>query len=192
MKLKLGVLGSVLLLLAPLAATADDPDAGPNSAAQCAADALKDYAQADGAFIPARLLNSSFDKAHLATLLKYPTDTVETLSLTGAQIRLAFERSISFYPQPISSFLQISGFDVVFKKGASPNQRIVSISTPTGKLDDAANYNVAMPKLLAEGGEGYFKIWEHSKTVKTFGKTLEEVLVGKAATDTAPRWTAQG
>ena len=167
----------------------DGPDSGAHSPSQCAADAIREFASSDGAFLAAGLLKSSFKKENLATLLEYPNNSIVVLSLTGTQIRAAFERSVSIYPQPSEIFLQISGFEVTFKKSGAPNNRIVSITVNGSKLEETQSYTIAMPSSLAHGGLGYFKIWENAKTVKTFDKTtIEQVLKGNKASDTSPRW----
>lgn len=183
---------ALLSCVAGLAYGSDAADVGANGPAQSAADVLKDFAGSDGAFLAAGLLKTTFDKDNLATMLQYPSDGVVVLNLTGAQIRQAFERSVSFYPQPNTSFLQISGFDVTFKKGAPPDQRIVSVNTSSGKLDEGKTYSIAMPMSLAKGGLGFFKIWDRAKIAKTFdNKTMEDVLAGKKVSETQPRWSAQ-
>ena len=188
--LKLAPIICVLMSAVSAASMADDgPDLGAHSPSQSAADVIKEYAGSDGAFLAAGILKKNFQKDNLASLLQYPTNTVIVLSLSGSQIRAAFERSLSLYPQSNESFLQISGFEVTFRKNGPSENRIVSITVGTSKLEDSKSYTIAMPSTLAHGGLGYFKIWENAKTVKTLDqKTIEEVLRGKAAVDTSPRW----
>jgi 2',3'-cyclic-nucleotide 2'-phosphodiesterase (5'-nucleotidase family) len=168
------------------------PDLGANAVVQSAADEIRSYASADIAFFGAGFVKEKFSKDDLATILQYPTDHVVVLNLTGAQIRQALERSVSLYPQPNQSFLQLSGVEVTFRKSGSPNSRIVSASVAGSDLVDGKTYSVAMPALLAKGGLGYFKVWESANTVKKFDATIESVLKGKRASEGAPRWTAQG
>ena len=179
-----------MLTAASFASAEDGPDVGAHSASQSAADIIKDFAQADGAFLAAGILKKNYSKDNLATLLQYPTNTVVVIALTGRQIRDAFERSLSLYPQPNEGFLQISGFEVTFKKNGTPNNRIVSIIANGARLDEAKSYNIAMPSTLAHGGLGYFKIWENAKTVRKFDATVEDVLRGKRVIETSPRWSA--
>jgi len=186
----LPILACTLASLSAFAAE-DGPDVGAHSDSQSAADAIKTFANTDGAFLAAGLLKKGYKKDNLASILEFPKNNIVVLSLPGSKIREAFERSVSIYPQPNEGFLQISGFEVTFKKNGPPNSRIISITANGTKLEDSKNYTVAMPSALAHGGLGYFKIWENAKTVKTFDKTtMEEVLRGKHATDTSPRWSA--
>jgi 2',3'-cyclic-nucleotide 2'-phosphodiesterase (5'-nucleotidase family) len=180
-----------ILAFALAFASADNPATEAHAASQAAADVLRESSGADGAFLAAGLVKESYKSDNLATLLQYPTDELVLVSLRGSQIRQAFERSVSLYPQPNTSFLQISGFEVVFSKSGAPGQRIVGITAKGAKLDDEQTYTIAMPNTLGRGGLGYFKIWDKSKIVKTFDQTVEDVLRGKRFTESSPRWLAQ-
>ncbi|CAN5514608.1 hypothetical protein BH11ARM2_BH11ARM2_36760 [soil metagenome] len=178
-------------LAATLAFAQGSPETSAHLPSQAAADALRAAAGTDAAFLAAGLVKEG-GKDDLATILQYPTDEVVVVSLTGAQVRQALERSLSLFPQPNGSFLQLSGFEVVFSKSAAPNTRVVSVTASGVKLDDSKTYTVAMPANLGRGGLGYFRIWDKSKIVKTLpGATLESVLKGKRYVDTSPRWVAQ-
>lgn len=169
--------------------------AASNLGSQAAADVIRDFAGTEGAFLADGLLRDGYQKADLSTLIQpvNASDNVVVMKLTGAQVRQAFERSVSLFPQPNSSFLQISGFEATFSKSAAPGQRILSITVGGTKLDDKRAYTVAMPSSLARGGLGYFKIWDTSKIAKTFDKaTLESVLKGKHYSETSPRWSVAG
>ncbi len=168
------------------------PGAEAHSPSQVAADVLRDLANADGAFMAAGLVKDSFQSDNLASMLQYPEDEIVVLALKGSQIRQAFERSVSLYPQSNTSFLQISGFEVVFDPNADANARIKRVTAGGSPLDDAKTYNVAMPASLGRGGLGYFKIWDRSKITNTLpNQTMEKALAGKRATETSPRWKAE-
>jgi len=181
---------AVILLFAAFGAHAQSTDAetGAHTGAQCAADILKQTADADGAFIAAGEVNSSFDPKNLASLIQLPLEKISVVSLKGSEIKQAFERSISLYPQPNTSFLQISGFTVDFKGSGLAATRIVSIQAGDAPLDLRKTYKVAMPAGLAEGAMGYFKIWDKSKIAKTMDVTLEQALKGKPLVASSPRW----
>src|SRR4051812_29721149 len=124
-----------ITLLSACALSQEAADTGAHLASQAAADAIRDFAGTDGAFVDAGLVKSSFQKDDLSSLLAHPreTDQVVVVALTGAQIKQAFERSISLYPQPNASFLQIAGFEVQFNKNAAPGQRISSVTANGSK-----------------------------------------------------------
>lgn len=153
---------------------------------------MRAAAGADAAFIAAGQIKTNVDAKNLATLLQYPSDDLTVVSLTGSQIRQALERSVSLYPSPSMTFLQLSGLEVTFKKDAPADARIVRILIGGTPLSDSATYTVAMPGSLARGGFGYFKIWERSqvKPVPSVS-SLEGLLSGKSAEGGSPRWIAQ-
>ncbi len=184
---------ALVLALASSALAADErPDVGANVIVQSAADEIRSAANTDIALIGAGFLKDILSGGDLAAILQYPTDEIVVLNLTGEQIRQALERSISLYPQRNSSFLQLSGVEVTFKRNGAPNNRITSVTVGNSALSDGKTYSVAMPELLAKGGLGYFMIWDQSKVAKRLGRTVESVLKGKRAGEGTPRWSAQG
>lgn len=187
------ILGLMLMLSATLALPQEGPDVGAHTASQAAADILRQFAGTDAAMIAAGLLNKNFDQDNLASLIQYPTDGIVVVNLTGSEIRQALERSVSLYPQPNPSFLQLSGIEATFSKSAPIGQRIISASINGSKLDEKKTYTVAMPESLGQGGSGYFKIWDTSKIAKSFDKTtVESVLKGKKVSESSPRWQVVG
>lgn len=192
MKRLLLVVGLISTWIVAPAQSADDPGLGANLAAQAAADLVRETAGTDGAFLAAGLLKDKSDASDASTLFQYPGDEIVVVTLTGAQIKHAFERSVSLYPQSNSAFLQISGFSATFSKSAPANKRIVDVSSDFGKLADSQNYTIAMPSSLARGGLGYFKIWDKPNITRSLNITLERVLKGKRLNVGAqtPRWTA--
>lgn len=182
------VLGALsLLALATYAVAQSKSNAGKegHSGAQTAADAIRDQAGADGAFLTAAYVKTSYSPKDLASLMQYPTEGIVVLKLKGSQVRSAFERSVSLYPQANVSFLQISGFTVDF----SADKKITGIATDSGPLDDNKVYEIAMPALLGRGGMGYISIWNKGMIDRTIqGATLESVLKGKGESASSSRW----
>lgn len=158
--------------------------------AQSAADELRTAAGTDLAFVAAGLFKEKgrLDSNDIASSLLFPTDEVVILTLTGAQIRQAFERSLVLYPQANSSFLYFSGGSVNFDKLAASGKRVTSISLDSGSLDLAKNYRVAMPASLGYGGLGYFQIWDQKAITGKYAGTMESVLRGKRASAGVSRW----
>ena len=183
---------SALSVFCACAVAADNPaEIGAHLPSQVAADLLRSFAGTDGAFFAAGLVKEKFEKDNLATLLQYPTDQIVVVNLTGAQLKQAFERSVSLFPQPNTSFLQISGFEIKFLKNPGDGPRVQSITAEGVKLDESKTYSIAMPSSLGRGGLGYFKIWDKTKIKKTFeNKTVEDVLRDKKMTDSTSRWIA--
>jgi len=184
---------AISLLLVVSSAFAENPEKEAHGPSQAAADVIREFANTDGAFLAAGLVKSGFQKDDLSSLLQYPNDDLVVVTITGAQVRQAFERSLSMLPQPNAGFLQISGFDVVFSKDAPSGQRITQVRCNGSSLEESKSYQIAMPSSLGRGGLGYFKLWDKAKISKTFEKvTVESVLKGKRFSETSPRWVASG
>lgn len=183
----------VALIALPLFGIAmASPDSEAHGPSQMIADQIRAAAGSDAAWVPAGMLKESFSPNDLATLVQFPSEEIAVVSLKGSQVRAALEKAISIYPASSSAFLQVSGLDVVFSKSAPPEKRIVSVTIAGGKLDDGRTYSVAMPLTLARGGYGYFKVWDKNQITKTLeNTTLESLLKGKRAVDSAPRWIGQ-
>lgn len=177
------------LIVAAIVAVGQSASTGVHLAAQSAADALKEAAGADGAFLAAGLIKEPFQEDNLASLLQYPTDELVVVKLKGSELRQAFERSVALFPQANSSFLQLSGFVVEFTTAGDLNKRVLNVTANGSQLDENRTYAVAMPSSLGRGGLGYFKIWDKSKIDRTVqGVTVESVLKGKRSTSTTARW----
>ena len=187
-KMKLRYLTGFLVLAAAISFAGPETESfGPG---QAIADEIRSAAGADAAFVPAGVLNENA-KGDLASYLQFPGDQIAVVKLTGAQIKAALERSVSLYPSPNPSFLQISGLDVNFKKSAEAESRVTSVTINGSALEMGSSYEVAMPNSLARGGLGYFTIWKKEAVVRTLpGTTLESLLKGKSGNVKETRWHA--
>src|SRR5436853_6801881 len=105
--MKRAIVGFLLMLVSISAFSQDRPEAGSHPASQAAADVIRTFAGTDGAFLAGGLVKNSFEKDNLASLLQFPTDEIVVVNLTGAELKQALERSVSLYPQPTPSFLQL-------------------------------------------------------------------------------------
>jgi len=168
------------------AALADAPTA--TSPGQSIADLLCSATSAPVAFVPEGVLNGTGKKDDLASWLQFPADTVSVVKLTGKQFRAAMERSVSLYPSPNPSFLQVSGVEVTFDKGKAADHRVSAVSVLGSALEDDKTYEVAMPTSLAKGGAGYFLIWEKSDVARTMKTTLGSICKGKAVLESESRY----
>lgn len=187
------VSGIVLLASAvvAVASVSFGPDSESFGPAQTAADYIKTAAKADIAFLPAGVLRANFKPGELSGLLQFPTDDVSVVTMTGAQVKQALERSVALYPSPNPGFLQVSGLQITFSKSAPPNKRLVTVTLSGANIEDGKKYKVAMPGSLARGGLGYFTVWEKGQITETLGaQNLESILKGKSGTDSQPRWRA--
>jgi 2',3'-cyclic-nucleotide 2'-phosphodiesterase (5'-nucleotidase family) len=154
---------------------------------------MRAAANADIAFLPAGVLKPGFKSGDLSKMLQFPTDDVVVVTLTGAQIRQALERSVAMAPSPNPGFLQVSGLTIVYSPSSPPNRRIVSVSVSGTDLQPGRDYRVVMPGTLARGGLGYFTIWDKAAKSEPLPNTnLESLLKGKSGNEAEPRYRTSG
>lgn len=152
------------------------------------ADALRETGGAEIALVPAAAFKPGASAPRPATaeqaasLLEVPTDEVVILSLRGAQVLAALERSVSFAPQPSAGFLQVSGVKFSYNPAKPGGQRISAATLAGGApLEAAKTYKVATTRPLANGQQGYFQIWERDQITGGTGKSLRAALDERAA-----------
>jgi 2',3'-cyclic-nucleotide 2'-phosphodiesterase (5'-nucleotidase family) len=187
------VLAVVVTLSAAPPGKTDDPTLGATAPGQAIADSVKNYTSAEAALIPAGEISKPLQKNDLASTLNFPSDGVVVVSLTGAQLKKAFEISLLTYPDSNIGFLQVSGFDISFNKNSGVDSRVTSVTLNGSKLEDTHHYDVAMPTSLQRGQLGYSNLWDKAKVVHSFDNvTLGSILKGKHSAPSSPRWQAQG
>ncbi len=156
--------------------------------ADVVADALRDAASAQAAFVTA----SSFDDVTLhkgaastdAVLkaLAYRDDPVLVVKLTGKQIRKALEHGLELYPQRHSAFLQVSGIQATIDGNAPKGERVVSLKIGGSPVSPERAYSVAMPGPLAHGGLAYNTCWDKKAIQADSGdKTVEDAVTSYLA-----------
>jgi 2',3'-cyclic-nucleotide 2'-phosphodiesterase (5'-nucleotidase family) len=149
------------------------------TAGNLAADALKTTSRADAAIVAgdalatATVRKGSISRADLKGLLEDPDDEVAVITLTGAQLRVALERSVSVHPKPFDGFLQVSGITVEFDSGRPPGPRVLKVTINGAALDEKREYRVAAPFTLASGGLGYYRMWSTKDVVRTGRSVLD-------------------
>ncbi len=184
-------LPALFLLVSPL--LADDPSLGATAAGQSVADALREFTKSDVALVPAGVLRDSAKRDDATAALAFGSDGVVAISVSGAKLREALERSVAAYPQSSVGFLQVSGVEATFKKSAPANARLTSVMVNGAKLDDGRTFVVAMPRSLQQGQLGYANLWENSTILDSFGKsTLESIVKGRRVGSFVARWSSQG
>ncbi|HJU05901.1 MAG TPA: bifunctional UDP-sugar hydrolase/5'-nucleotidase [Nitrospiraceae bacterium] len=87
-------------------------------------------------------------------VLPFDSSTV-TLMITGRELSLALENSVSRLPQIAGRFLQVSGLTVSYDLSASPGSRVREVFVGEQPLDVARRYSVATDAFLADGGDGF-------------------------------------
>ena len=179
------LMASILASMVSLAAAATNPSAtdqildnqevgkAETAAGDIIADAFRSAANTDVALVSAgdlkplsRTIGASGPKASdLTALLMYPGDKVVTMALDGEMIRKALETSVSRYPQPSLSFLQVSGIKFAFDPSRPAGQRVTSVSINGQNIVKDKSYTVAMLNSMAGGALGYWKVWSKRNVV---------------------------
>lgn len=189
----LGAMLCVFTLSLGYAAAADsvselqnkEPGTGETSIGSLVADAFRSQMRAEVGFVAAGDLKAS-DAAlaagkvkpeEVAAYLAYPNDKLAVLSLDGKTIRAALERSVSSYPRPGLSFLQVSGLTYAFDPKKPSGQRVDNISIGNAPISADKKYTVAVMKSLADGALGYWKIWTKENIItKSESMTCSDAL----------------
>ncbi|SEN40419.1 LPXTG-motif cell wall anchor domain-containing protein [Mesobacillus persicus] len=87
-------------------------------------------------------------------------NTLATMELTGAELKRAFEISVSQYPGENGGFLHVAGGKVEFDSTKPAGERVVSVKylVQNGayvEVQDNVTYTVATNAFTAKGGDGY-------------------------------------
>ncbi|MGM7634685.1 5'-nucleotidase C-terminal domain-containing protein [Bacillus sp. Hm123] len=92
-------------------------------------------------------------------------NTLATMDVTGAELKAAFETSVSTLPKENGGFLHVSGAKVEYDSSKPAGERVVSISYKKAddtyeEIKDTETYTVATNAFTAKGGDGYdmFKV----------------------------------
>jgi hypothetical protein len=153
------------------------------------ADAIRLLAGADMAILPGSILRDAeipikdITAADIKKTITDPDQQVVVVQLSGAKLREALERSVSLAPKPSASFLQVSGITFRYDLNNSVGKRVGDILLGRRAIAPDADLKVAMPKELASGGLGYFRIWNQLKpdgaSPGTLGSAVQNLLSGK-------------
>lgn len=178
------------------------PDRNETAWGRLVADSIRSAARADIALVNAASLkkgtlsSGEVSDAHINALLTFPGDGVSVITLTGAQLRAALERAVQAYPTGSSAFLHGSGFQAQFNTQAPTNERLTLLRINGREVKDADSIRAAMPQGLAQGGSGYFTIWNADKATRA-DVTLSQAIgayikqKGEVSPDTTPRLAPQ-
>ena len=143
-------------------------------------------------FKPGNLPATGATREQIAGLLQTPDESWAVCRLTGAQLRKALERSLSRLPLPSLAFLQVSGLTVNYKAAQPRDARVVSLTASGGAIQAEKTYEVAMPLSLAEGGSGYFQVWDKDAIVRRGTGGLADVVFTFRQANPDRAYTGQG
>lgn len=81
--------------------------------------------------------------------------TLKVVSISGSDLLLALESSLSGLDELQGTFPQISGMQIIFDGLANIGSRVKSVKIANKELDETKFYVLATTNYLAEGGDGY-------------------------------------
>jgi len=113
-----------------------------------------DVALINGGSLGYENLPDKVNEETLPLLVPFGSDPVVTVKLKGADLRAALEKSYALLPKRSSSFLQVSGLDVVCDQNLEPGGRIASLKISGKPLDPKKEYIIATTEFLGGGGGG--------------------------------------
>lgn len=150
------------------------------------ADAVRQTGGAQAALVPADEIDGGTSippgkstAGRIVAALHYaddPSDTVVVLTLTGAQLLKAAERSVSRAPEPFDGFLQLSGLQIRYHSGQPQGKRVSLVGIGGGEVEAEKSYRVATTRSLAGGGLGYFQIWTSKDIAGDTGVSVADSL----------------
>lgn len=158
---------------------------------QSIADIFKAESGADITLVASGFLSPTKDIKNLAETFQFPSDELWLVNLTGKQLLDAFDKSLSFYPDPCPDVLYFGGCEVTFQVGKAIKTKVMSVSVGGVNLDPAKSYKVAMPASLARGGLSYFSVWNFQKPEKVVSSSIKNLLTGKSVQTTTVRWLSR-
>ncbi|WP_325167249.1 bifunctional metallophosphatase/5'-nucleotidase [Rubrobacter xylanophilus] len=148
--------------------------AGESALGDLIADAQREYAGADFAF-----MNPGGIRADIAAgevtfgelFAVQPFDNqVARMELTGDQIYALLEQQ---FQEGRTRILQVSGLEFSYDASRPAGQRITGVTLPDGTpIDRSATYTVAANSFIATGGDG-FTVFKEGTNQQTLGSDLE-------------------
>jgi 5'-nucleotidase len=152
---------------------------GESALGDLIADAQRDYADADIAFmnpggIRADIQAGDVTYGDLFSVQPFDNQVVK-MELTGDQIYRLFEQQFQ-----VNRMLQISGLKYTYNASNPVGLRITSATVNGAPLDRNATYTVAANSFITTGGDGFTVFEEASATQQTLGSDLDalEAYVG--------------
>jgi 5'-nucleotidase len=159
--------------------TRETTPAGESSLGDLIADAQREFAAADFAFMNPGGIRTDIQAGEvtygeLFTVQPFDNQVV-SMKLTGEQIYRLLEQQFQTDQNgnPRTRILQVSGLEFSYNAQNPAGQRITSITLPDGTpIDRSATYTVAANSFIATGGDG-FTVFEEGQDVQTIGGDLD-------------------
>eukprot|EP01062_Namystynia_karyoxenos_P001933 TRINITY_DN10674_c0_g1_i1.p1 TRINITY_DN10674_c0_g1~~TRINITY_DN10674_c0_g1_i1.p1 ORF type:complete len:1182 (+),score=375.75 TRINITY_DN10674_c0_g1_i1:177-3722(+) len=143
--------------------TTDHVRLGESSMGSFVADVMRDYGDADVAFVNSGVLRADVIYQPGPLTIKdildiVPMeDVVVIMKITGRQLRTVLENGVSKWPQQEGRFLQISGVAIKLNPERPPHERIIDCRTESDGLpvDPDKVYTAVTTAFLCNGGDGF-------------------------------------
>lgn len=150
-------------------------EAGESPLGNLIADAQREYAEADFAFmnpggIRADVPEGEISFEDLFTVQPFDNGLVR-VEMTGEQVEGILEQQ---FETPEATILQISGLEYTYDAEAPEGERVEEITVEGGgELDPSATYTAAINSFLSTGGDGFTDFTEIGGNSETVGGDLE-------------------
>lgn len=151
--------------------------AGESALGDLIADAQRDFAQTDLAFmnpggIRTEIFAGEVTYGELFAVQPFDNGLVR-MDLTGQQVYDLLEQQ--WQADGRVRILQVSGLKYAYNASAPQGQRITSITVDGQPIDRAATYSVAANGFIATGGDG-FTVFTQGQNVRSVGGDLEALV----------------
>lgn len=161
---------------------ANPSELGATAIGAFVSDAVRDAKGADVGLVAASSLGSkslpkSITEDNIADVIPFGSEQIVAIKLTGADLRAAVERSVSFLPRRFGGFLQVSGLSFTCDLSLDPGERVTKIKVGGASLDDEAEYTVALSEFLADGGNGYASLRKGEPLEDDEGAPLGDIIL---------------
>ena len=148
------------------------------------ADAMRAALGTDAALINAGSLGigplpGKINEETVEQLVPYTSDIVVAVKLTGGDIQLALERSVSTLPRRNSGFLQVSGITFICDTSKKTGLRVSNLKIAGEPVDPDAVYTVALTDFLSSGGSGYSSL-KNGKLIEDSETALGDIVLRRA------------
>jgi 2',3'-cyclic-nucleotide 2'-phosphodiesterase (5'-nucleotidase family) len=181
-------------MLGSLPVVASELQTGPSqkeiNLAQSLADSFQAASGAEVALVAVGQLNNVSSAKELREGLLFTDEPLWVVSLSGRQLKEAFEKSAAFYPSSMTCFLHVSGAEISFSVQRASFDRVQTVSINGRALEMDRQYKVAMTSTLAHGALGFSPIWEFKSPEKEVSASLEKLLQGKTVQTSGFRWSS--
>lgn len=134
-----------------------------------------DIALINGGQIRASLPAGPVTLGQVLSVLPFESSIV-TITVTGEQLLLALENSVSLFPRHVGRFLQLSGLRVVYDADQPAGRRVTSVHVGEHLLVRDRTYSVVTDAFIADGGDG-FTVFQQARSRADHQTPIRDLLL---------------